>query len=90
VSEGSLSNPSDIPQPRWRKLYQAAVVEVNLEVLPRRIDLARKAIKLRVDRLLCTRESGETEPLFNSLTVLDDLVKMSLARRDELKIRTEH
>lgn len=77
-----MSSPSDIPhsEPRWKKLYETAVLEVDPEVLTRRVDLARKAIKLRVERLLCTGESGETEPLLNALNVLDDL-----ARREELK-----
>ena len=92
VSERSVSSLSDIPhsEPRWQKLYEAAVLELDLEVLPRRIDLARKAIKLRVERLVCSGESAEIEPLFNALNVLDDLQKMDLARRDELKRKAEH
>jgi hypothetical protein len=80
-----MSSPNDIlhSEPRWRKLYEAAVLEVDCEVLPRRIDLARKAIKQRVERLLCTGENGETEPLLNALNVLDDLVKRQVARREE-------
>ena len=64
-----MSSPSGIlhSEPRWRKLYEAAVLELDREVLPRRIDLARKAIRLRVERLLCTGENGETEPLLNAL-----------------------
>ena len=88
-----MYSPSDIThsEPRWHRLYEAAVLELDSEVLPRRIDLARKAIKLRVERLLCTGESGETEPLLNALTVLDDLVKMLLASPEELKKdRTDH
>ena len=59
-----MSSPNDIlhSEPRWRKLYEAAVLEADCEVLPRRIDLARKAIKQRVERLLFTGENGETEP----------------------------
>jgi hypothetical protein len=81
-----MSSPSDIPHsgPRWHRLYEAAVLELDPEVLARRIDLARKAIKLRVERLLCTGESGETEPLLSALNVLDDL-KVQVAGRDELK-----
>jgi hypothetical protein len=82
------SRPSDIlhSEPRWRKLYDAAVLEIDLEVLPRRINVARKAIKLRIERLLCTGENGETEPLFNAINVLDDLVKkMQVVSREELK-----
>jgi hypothetical protein len=79
-----MSSPSGIlhSEPRTRKLYEAAVLELDREVLPRRIDLARKAIRLRVERLLCTGENGETEPLLNALNVLDELVKMQAARRE--------
>jgi hypothetical protein len=81
-----MSSLSYIPhsEPRWHRLYEAAVLELDPEVLARRIDLARKAIKLRVERLLCTGESGETEPLLSALNVLDDL-KVQVAGRDELK-----
>ena len=83
-----MSSPSGIlhSEPRWRKLYEAAVLEFDREVLPRRIALARKAIRLRVERLLCTGENGETEPLLNALNVLDELVKMQVARREELHL----
>ena len=82
-----MSSPSDMAhsEPRWHKLYEAAILEFDPEVLPRRIDLARKAIRLRVERLVCTGESSETEPLFSALNVLDDLVKMQVGRQEELK-----
>lgn len=46
------------------------------QVLPRRIKLARKAIKARVNELLCTGENSETARLIEALNVLDNLVSM--------------
>ena len=53
-----MSSPSVPPHsgPRWRKLYEAAILELDPQVLLRRIDLARKAIRLQIERLICTRK----------------------------------
>jgi hypothetical protein len=64
----------------WQKLYEAAVLELDVQVLPRRIHLARKAIKARVAELICTGESSETERLLYALNVLEDLLKMNKNR----------
>jgi hypothetical protein len=75
---------------RWHNLYEAAVFETDPQALARRINLARKAIKARVEELLCTGENSETDGLIEALNVLDDLRKMDLARRQELKRKAEH
>ena len=62
--------------PRWHKLYEAAVLELDPQILLRRIDLAQKAIKLRVERLICTGENAETERLIDAVNVLEHLRKM--------------
>jgi hypothetical protein len=84
-----MSSPSVAPHSglRWRKLYEAAVLELDQQLLLRRIDLARKAIKLRVERLICTGESAETERLIDAINVLDDLRKMQARGA---KKRAEH
>ncbi len=74
----------------WQNLLEAAIFGTNPEALPRRIYLARKAIKTRVGELLCTGENSETDRLIGALNVLDDLRKMDLARREELKRKAEH
>jgi hypothetical protein len=43
----------------WQNLFEAALFETDLQVLPRRIHLARKAIKARVEGLLCTGEKAQ-------------------------------
>jgi hypothetical protein len=74
----------------WHTLFEAALFETDPKALPQRIDLARKAIKARVEKLLCTGENSETDALIEAVNVLDDLVKMDLARRQELKRKAEH
>jgi hypothetical protein len=36
---------------RWRRFYEAALVEIDLQVIPRRIRIAKKAIHLRIVKL---------------------------------------
>ena len=74
----------------WQNLFEAALFETEQQVLPRRIHLARKAIKARVDELLCSGENSETNALIEALNVLDDLRRMDLARRHELRRKAEH
>jgi hypothetical protein len=74
----------------WQSLFEAALFETDVQALPRRIHLARKAIKARVEELLCTGENSETDALIEALNVLDDLRKMDFARRQELRRKAEH
>jgi len=69
-----------IPSIHWRYLYEAAVVELDPQVLRRRIHLARKAIKARVQELVCSGENSETDRLIDALDVLEDLLKTNKAR----------
>jgi hypothetical protein len=43
-----------------------------------------------VEELRCTGQNSETEALIEALNVLDDLRKMDLARRHELRKKAEH
>jgi hypothetical protein len=70
-------------------MFEAALFETDLQSLPRRIHLARKAIKARVEKLVCTGENSETDALMEALNVLDDLLRMDLAGRQELIRKAE-
>jgi len=72
----------------WHNLYEG-VFETNQQALPRRIHLARRVIKTRVEELLCTGENGETDALMEALDVLDELRKMDRVRRQELRRKAE-
>ena len=64
---------------RWRRLYEAAVLEVDQELLPRRVRLAKKEIHLQIVKSHKMDEAGELWGLMDALNVLDDLIKMNRA-----------
>ena len=59
----------------WYTLYEAALLELDLDKLPQRITDARHAVMDRV-RALNGKEGSESELLMNMLNVLRDLQKM--------------
>ena len=65
--------------PLWRKLYESAILELDLAKLPDRIEQAKKAILTRVLELRCDEENSELNRLKDALNVLDDLLTMSKA-----------
>ena len=64
---------------RWRRLYEAAVLEVDQEILPRRVRVAKRAIHLQIVKSHKMDEAGEVWALMDALNVLDDLVRMNQA-----------
>jgi hypothetical protein len=64
---------------RWRRLYEAAVVEVDQEILPRRVRAAQKAIHLQIVKLHKVDEAGDVWALMDALNVLNDLLRMNQA-----------
>jgi hypothetical protein len=64
---------------RWRRLYEAAVLEVDQEILPRRVRVAKRAIHLQIVKSHKMDEAGNMWALMDALNVLDDLVKMNNA-----------
>jgi hypothetical protein len=61
---------------RWRRLYEAAVLEVDQTVLPKRVKIAKKAIHSQIVKLHKEDEAAEVWALMDALNVLDDLLKM--------------
>lgn len=62
---------------RWRRLYEAALVEVDQELLPRRVRVAKMAIHSRIIKLHKVDDAGGVWALMDALQVLDDLLKMN-------------
>jgi hypothetical protein len=62
---------------RWRRLYEAAALEVDQEILPRRIRVAKKAIHSQIVKLHKADEAENLWALMYALNVLDDLLKMN-------------
>jgi hypothetical protein len=61
---------------RWRQLYEAAVLEVDLKILPRRVKVAKKAIHSQTVKVYKLHEAGGVWALMDALNVLDDLLRM--------------
>jgi hypothetical protein len=61
---------------RWRRLYEAALLEVDQEVLPRRVRVAKMAIHSQIVKLHKVDDAGGVWALMDALHVLDDLLKM--------------
>jgi hypothetical protein len=61
---------------RWQRLYEAAVLEVDLKILPRRVRVAKKAIHSQIVKLHKVDEAGGIWALMDALNVLDDLLRM--------------
>jgi hypothetical protein len=71
---GSQANQSrDL---RWRRLYEAAVLEVDLEIVATRVKVTKKAIHSQIVKLHTVDEAGDIWALINGLNVLDDLLRM--------------
>ena len=62
---------------RWRRLYEAALIEVDQELLPRRVRIAKMAIHLRILHLHKADDAGGVWALMDALNTLDDLLKMN-------------
>jgi hypothetical protein len=73
------SQASQSRELRWRRLYEAAVLEVDQKILPRRVRVAKRAILLQIVRSHKVDEAGELWGLMHALNVLDDLLKMNQA-----------
>jgi len=59
----------------WKHLYEAAVLELDRQRLPMRIEEARQAILRRLHDIT-GEDVTEKEPLTNALHVLQDLGKI--------------
>jgi hypothetical protein len=69
------SSPTSVRWPSWRQLYEAAMLELNLDVLELKVDEARQAIHTRIMELNSADVNESTE-LIDSLHMLDGLLKM--------------
>ena len=62
---------------RWRRLYKSALLEIDQEVLPRRIRIAKIAIHSEIVKLHKADDAGGVWVLMDALNVLDDLLRMN-------------
>jgi hypothetical protein len=62
--------------PEWQKLYEAAVLEMDLAVLPSRVQAAKAAIRSRIVELRTSQSVEEDSRLNDALRILDGLMRM--------------
>ena len=62
---------------RWRRLYNSALLELDQELLPRRIRIAKIAIHSEIVKLHKADDAGGVWVLMDALNVLDDLLRMN-------------
>jgi hypothetical protein len=62
---------------RWRRLYKSALLELDQEVLQRRIRIAKIAIHSEIVKLHKADDAGGVWVLMDALNVLDDLLRMN-------------
>ena len=63
----------------WKSLFEAALVESEQDILPKRIEEARAAIASRLKELTA-QPCNETMKLLDALDILDDLVRIMQSR----------
>jgi hypothetical protein len=69
------SSLTQVARLSWRQLYEAAMRELDLQVLPLRIETAWQAIETRMLELHSV-DLSEKKQLTDSLQMLEDLAKM--------------
>ena len=62
---------------RWRRLYKSALLELDQELLPRRIRIAKIAVHSEIVKLHKADDAGGVWVLMDALNVLDDLLRMN-------------
>jgi hypothetical protein len=60
------------PHPHWEELYRAAILEVNAQLLPERIDLAMLSLRARLEQIrYCAEHRMEQHRIENAMHMLN-------------------
>jgi hypothetical protein len=62
--------------PNWKSLFEAALLELDLTLVLKRIEEARAAISRRLSELQAQDISEEQLAMLDALNALDDLARM--------------
>ena len=73
-----VAEMSSSPKPNlsWHQLYATAMLELDVQFLPNRIDAAKNAINTRITELDSAGPSDEREQLVDAQRMLDSLLRM--------------
>ena len=72
----SMDNAESNEQPDWKRLFEAAMLELDLGSVPKKIEQAKAAIALRASELQMREVSEEQLALQDALNALNDLARM--------------
>jgi hypothetical protein len=71
-----MDNAESNEQPDWKRLFEAAMLELDLGSVPKKIEQAKAAIALRASELQMREVSEEQLALQDALNALNDLARM--------------
>jgi hypothetical protein len=77
-----MSNTEPNEQPEWKRLFEAAMLELDLASVPKKIEEAKVAISHRASELRTQEVSEEQLAMMDALNALNDLARM-LEREQE-------
>jgi hypothetical protein len=75
-SIGADMSSSPNPNLSWHQLYATAMLELDVQFLPNRIDAAKNAINTRITELDSARPTDEREQLVDAQRMLDSLLRI--------------
>jgi hypothetical protein len=78
-----MSNAEPNKQADWKRLFEAAMLDLDLATVPRKIEEARAAISQRASELQRQEICEEQLALMDALNALNDLARMLERERQE-------
>jgi hypothetical protein len=77
-----MTEPNNPPD--WKSLFEAAMLELDLASVPKRIEEARAAISRRASALHTQEVSEEQLAMMDALNALNDLARMVEREQQDL------
>jgi hypothetical protein len=71
-----MDNAEPNKQPDWKRLFEAAMLELDLASVPKKIEQAKAAIALRASEVQMHEVPEEQLALQDALNALNDLARM--------------
>jgi cell division protein ZapA (FtsZ GTPase activity inhibitor) len=71
-----MTNTEPNKQPDWKRLFNSAMLELDLASVPKKIEEAKAAISRRASKLQTQEVSEEQLAMMDALNALNDLARM--------------
>jgi hypothetical protein len=82
-----MSDTEPNKKPDWKSLFEAAMLELDLASVPKKIEDAKAAISRRASELQAQEVSEEQLAMQDALNVLNDLARMLERESQDRKTR---